>query len=66
MTPFATGPAGSTATSISTAALPGTVTVSVSGSVVSEGDLISAVRKGLLRHASRSWHSGPVLPGHAA
>jgi hypothetical protein len=62
VTPFAPGPAGSTGTSISMASLPGTITVNVSGSAVSEADLIDAIRKGLLRN----WHSGPVLPGRAA
>ena len=64
--PSAPGPAGSTGTSISTATLPGTVTVSVSGSAVSEQDLVRTVQRGLLRQSMNSARGGWGLPGRAA
>lgn len=56
------GPAGSTGTSISTATLPGTVTVTVAGSAVSQRDLAGHVQSMMLQRASQNW----TLPGRAA
>jgi hypothetical protein len=56
------GPAGSTGTSISTATLPGTITVNVTGSLVSQQDLADRVQSMMLQRASQNW----TLPGRAA
>ena len=63
---FPPGPAGSTGMSISTATLPGTVTVNVTGSTVSEQELARTVQKGLLRLSANDARSGWGLPGRAA
>jgi S1-C subfamily serine protease len=63
--PGTTGPASSAGISISTATLPGTVTVNVSGAgVTSAADLAGAVASQMLRRANSNWHS--ALPGRAA
>ena len=57
--PFAPGPVGSTGTSINTATLPGTITVNVSGSAVSEQDLVRTIQKSLLKNANAMAHRWP-------
>jgi hypothetical protein len=59
--PVAGGPAGSTGTSISTATLPGTVVVNVSGSVTTENELADLIQRRFLEQANRSW-SGRSWP----
>ena len=53
--PFTGGPAGSTGTSISTATLPGTITVNVSGSVTTENELVDLIQRRLTERANRDW-----------
>ena len=64
--PYIGDPPGSTSTCVSTATLPGTVTYNLSGSVISEQELVRTIQKSLLRNASRNWRSGPQFPGRAA
>jgi hypothetical protein len=59
--PFTPGPADSTGTSISVATLPGTVTVSMPGSVVKQ-ELLRIVQDGMLKSAASNW----TLPRRAA
>ena len=64
--PLAPGPAGSTGMSISTATLPGTVTVNVSGSAVAERVLADRITSLQLQRASMGYRTLGILPGRAA
>jgi hypothetical protein len=54
-------PPGTTGTCVSTATLPGTVVVNVSGSVTTENELVDLIQRRLLEQANRSW-SGRSWP----
>jgi hypothetical protein len=64
--PGTSGPAGSTGMSISTATLPGTVTVSVTGPVINEQELARTVQNGMLRLAANNARVRRGLSGRAA
>ena len=53
VTPLPSGPSGWTGTSVSTA--PGTITVNVSGTAMSEREVTAAIQRQLLRRQSRDW-----------
>jgi hypothetical protein len=64
--PYIGDPPGSGSMSISTATLPGTVTVNVTGSAVSADDMARRVQGALLRQARMNRQAGLQLPGRAA
>lgn len=53
--PYIGDPPGTTGTCVSTATLPGTVTVSVSGGVMSEREVADAIQRQLLKRQRNNW-----------